>query len=460
MSATRDMAIAESDDLLRLTPRLAQPARLDFRWLAAGSEESRKSDLEMNDHPASSPICGWLLPNNLDNSLAVYDAAGRALGSVTIDPDQPWQPAPGVIDPPAVEAIANRHLRQVVSYLETQAARAPRSDEDPSFLDDFLTALDQALARIEPESFAAHQDLALLMGRPLAVVRASLDLQLRDLPAFHHGWNEFRADLRRNFRDHAGVPEVRFPVRLGEYGQLNDGLAGYWREANGAYEGDCFYAPQSESIGHPLVKTHADDPMTVFQTLSGAAQTFTMLVDPRGAVHATCGILPTKDIRIPPDQYAAALQAIDVTFLTAPVLSSASQLQLPLADEPGYRWSWLQKGPSSWIEISRRGRIGKQAFLDRFDNGEAIWRALLDSGWLLELDASRAAIAPRDQRKAEPGPGLADERAAIEDLLDRHVIGDATSAAVFAGAQQLREGWLALSRDDRHPGDKGQDHEQ
>ena len=34
----------------------------------------------MNAHPAATPICGWLLPNNLDNSLMVYANTGQALG--------------------------------------------------------------------------------------------------------------------------------------------------------------------------------------------------------------------------------------------------------------------------------------------------------------------------------------------------------------------------------------------
>ena len=54
-----------------LSPAFVQPTRLNFPWLSAAN-----GDQEMNDHPASSPICGWLLPNNLDGSVMVYDQAG------------------------------------------------------------------------------------------------------------------------------------------------------------------------------------------------------------------------------------------------------------------------------------------------------------------------------------------------------------------------------------------------
>ena len=81
------------------------------------------------------------------------------------------------------------------------------------------------------------------------------------------------------------------------------------------------------------------------------AQKFTMLVDPRGLVHASCGILPAKAIGIPPDQYAKALQTLAVTFLTAPILTGAGEkLRVPLPAEPGHAWSWLEKKKGAWVE--------------------------------------------------------------------------------------------------------------
>jgi hypothetical protein len=43
-------------------PRLAQGASLAFRWLAAHGDIE-----EMNGLPAANPICGWVVPNHLDN---------------------------------------------------------------------------------------------------------------------------------------------------------------------------------------------------------------------------------------------------------------------------------------------------------------------------------------------------------------------------------------------------------
>ncbi len=357
------MTTPERSYLLPLSPRLVQPSRLNFRWLSAA-----RGDEEMNDHPATTPVCGWVLPNNLDNSLMVYDNRGRALGSVS--PLVGWQPAPGetIVTP---DNIRNTDLQKMVKYLVAQ---------DRVFLNDFISAIDSALENIEPENFAQHQDLALLVGRPLALVRASLDLQLQGAPALNQSWEYFRLDLERNYRQTDNFTRVQFPVRVGEYRQLNDGVVGFWKEAGDAYEGGVFYAPQSSHIGSEKIKTHADvkteadPPVAVLLSADAPPQTIAMLLDPRGDAHATSGIVPTKAINIPPNQYAAALRAIQVTFLSTPVLTDLGKINLPLPTELGYRWAWLQKDGARWSEVSTIGATSARA--------EFTGQQELREGWL------------------------------------------------------------------------------
>ncbi len=322
---TEQMTSLTEDDWIAVPPRLTQPARLNLRWLAANTDEQ-----EMNDHPATTPVCGWVLPNNLDNSLMIYDQTGKLLG--LINEQGTWDSqAPGCSQQ-EVAAIANAHLRQMVTYLVAQGA---------AFLGNFITAVDNALAGIDPENFAQHQDLALLIGRPIALVRASLNLELQGLPAVHESWNNFRLDLQRTTRENNNFPFIDIPIRLGEYQQLNDGVVGYWKETDsGEYEDALFYTPQSDEIADAHIKTHADDPAPLRQNLVDPPLTVSMLVDPRGSVHATCGVLPTKEITIPPDQYTSALKAIEVIFLTTPILTDLGKINLPLPVEAGYQWSW------------------------------------------------------------------------------------------------------------------------
>ena len=179
----------------------------------------------MNDHPATSPVCGWLIPNHLDGSLMFYDAQGGALGSVL--QTGVWEPAPATVNRVRLGSIPNPHLRRLATYLSGFSQR------NGGYWGDFLKALDAALENIEPANFAQHDALALLIGRPVAVVRASLGLQLQGKPALNQHWRALLSDMYEGMLDGRVDNEftgVNFPVRLGEHKQFNDGLVGYFIE--------------------------------------------------------------------------------------------------------------------------------------------------------------------------------------------------------------------------------------
>ncbi|MEM7615532.1 MAG: hypothetical protein AAF245_10820, partial [Pseudomonadota bacterium] len=73
-----------------LPPRLAQPARLNFRWLSASS-----GLVEATEEASSTPVCGWLSVSPMEAALAVHASDGRALGEIAPGAPAPWQPAPG-----------------------------------------------------------------------------------------------------------------------------------------------------------------------------------------------------------------------------------------------------------------------------------------------------------------------------------------------------------------------------
>lgn len=340
-----------------LPPRLTQPARLNFRWLSASQGQQ-----EMNDNPTTTPVCGWILPNNLDNSLTIYDNQGSPLG--ILDRTSTWRAIPGSNQVMAIDSIANKYLRQMVQYLDQQGE---------GFFTDFLTTVNKALETIDPEGFAQNQAISLLVARPLALVRSQVNLELQGLPAISQNHAEFSADVLENAdRTTDSFPQVKFPIRIGEYQQFNDSLVGYWLEtAEETYKDSTFYAPQSCYVPHPQVKTLFDNaadrtpdtPVNLEQTLeANTAQTLVMLVDPRGQVSATCGILPAKRISIPPEQYVPALQAMEVMFLSAPLLSDLNQINLSLPEVPGYVWSWLGKEKNNW-STSELKQFNSQATL-------------------------------------------------------------------------------------------------
>ncbi|MBD2289262.1 hypothetical protein H6F92_10835 [Microcystis wesenbergii FACHB-1317] len=353
---SEQMTTPGSPYLVSLPPRLVQPSRINFRWLSASQGEQ-----EMNSHPATTPICGWILPNNLDNSLAIYDNQGKALGAINyVNQQAQWEAAPGDSLPLAVGDVQDPHLQRLVKHIISS-----NNEGDSNFLDNFITALDKGSENIDPENFAQHQSLALLIGQPIAVVRASLNLELQGLPRINQDWDVFWRDLRRNTRETDGFEQVKIPVRLGEYKQLNDGLLGYWLEEKESLS-EAFYAPQSDADGvnNSRIKFHdSANAWHIDLTVEDPPQMLTMLIDPRGKVHATCGILPVKAIDIPLTQYRDALAKIEITFLSTPLISPLKNLKdltdldqkkiyLPLPEEEGYEWSWLDKEKEEWLVVA------------------------------------------------------------------------------------------------------------
>lgn len=444
-----------------LAPRFAQSARLDFRWMAANEEVT-----EMNDHPATNPICGWILPNNLDNSLMVYSQLGHALGY--IDELGQWRVFPGNSGPILPADIDNVHLARMVDWLCEQGAQ-------DGFISSFISTLDVAQENMQPESFAQHEGLALLIGQPLALVRTSIKLELKNPLAINISEKNINSDIQ-NFdklksdpaqKDHLverfkrntfDFETVQVPLRVGEFRQLNDGLAGYWVETNDHYKNDQFFAPQTTPVsGLPsniITRQKANDPDSdetkfLLQVALNQGQLIklAMLVDPRAKIHANCGLLPIREVQIPPDQYREALQNIQIAFLSTPILTSVNAMHLSLPKEPGFQWSWVEIDGQNWTEISTLGILRKHQVEQLFDaQANAIWAMLGQQGWIQLIGYNRAKVIPTDQRsETKLPPAFASLHEQIELLLESTKINPFDPTARFSGPQQIVEGWLKLS---------------
>ena len=241
-------------------------------------------------------------------------------------------------------------------------------DKFKNFLKDLICTIDQGAMGIAADSYKQDQGLSLLIGRPLALVRADLRLDLYGrLPAVDQSWKAFHYAVTKgndsgysdNDRSSADFAKVRLPVLLGDSARVKDGLVGYFVEsASAADTYRTFYAPVAEHCG----KHNVLPPPTGAQSLSLAPAdndpvTVTMLVDPRAPVHASTGILPVKSIAIPPANFADALKRIAVTFLAAPVLGAADSLDgaerlaLHVPNEVGHGWTWLTlQADQTWHE--------------------------------------------------------------------------------------------------------------
>lgn len=336
--------------------RVVPPARLHARWLAATPPPGAGAT-EAGDHPATGPICGWLVPNLLEGRIMVHEASGDAIGSV--DETGRWRPAPGTDRYVPPDDIANVGLRHVVLQLLHETATQQGET---------LTKIQDSLDTIEPDSHAQHRSLSLLVGRPVAVVRLAVRLELLGIPPTDQSWTSFQTQLAGGQPDDAGLLQREFPVRFGEPGQLDDGVVGFWVERGGDAQGNGtpfdgpLYVPQlaaapatpedAVTSGSGVIEMSGGH-LTL--RLDGPTTDLTVLMDPRGTLHATTGILPTTVLDLSHEQVGPALDAISVTFRTSSLLCDPGRIQVALPSEPGYTWSWLERTTAGWEETAGDG---------------------------------------------------------------------------------------------------------
>ncbi|MCB0429491.1 MAG: hypothetical protein H6585_02555 [Flavobacteriales bacterium] len=384
-------ADTEHANTIYLPPRINWPTRLWYRWLSAAHDTSvpgfDNDFVEMNTHPATSPVFGWIIPNHLDNTLFFYDAPGTPIGSFGIEHDTLiYRTRAGNLANPSSDLsldigpkgspTVNPHLATFMWYVDGQ---------DANFLADFMNAIQQSDRFIDPTNSAQDASLAVLLGRPLALTRAVLGLETQGglLPisqASTEATDPWPQDINNNrytYTDRipyssANMGNVQFPVRMGDLANLDDGLVAYLIEATGEDPYSTVYAPAAPAGGQHHVT--APDADTLQLVLNGASITLTMLVDPRAAVHATTGVLPVQELGIPPDQYSEILRNLQITFATTPVLNERQQLVVPLPQESGYVWSWVNPGAEGEVPLKPNE-----------SNDDAVWDftpQTLREGWL------------------------------------------------------------------------------
>ncbi len=359
---------------IQLPPRIAQPARVDLRFLKADDDGtlSNSSDL-------TSPICGWVMPNHLDDSLMVFDAAGVNLGAVLIvqrdiDESSPagtglrWEAAPGSEAPlGAPPQLPNPHLQRFITALLRQGLRGA------DVLNDFLDVIDASLWRISPLG-VQEGNLSVLLGRPIAVVRAEISLNLYGLPDYNQAWIDTgKYYLDKDNHYHPTPPPfvaLPFPVRVGDLAYRKNGVLGYFEDNR--YE--TFYAvygaAKQTAMLRQALKQGPHRTGDVRQYLAGPAPApgpyvatdhliqlppngskkfLTLLVDPRGSIPVITGCLPSGSQELAPGPATQALQNMKATFRVGPILTDPRDLHMPIPAEIKGKWAWLaRRDVTSW----------------------------------------------------------------------------------------------------------------
>lgn len=338
---------------VQLAPRAAQDTRLELDFLANDG-----SGLDVATSADRDPICGWLMPNHLDGSIAVYDAGGIMLGELLpLSAPDNWRPRPGEpgSDQPPAEpsAIANATLEAVVSSIARQS---------PAVLGDVLETIDETLWTVDPLGGRKDQLLSVLFGRPLAVVQARLRLRRMGEPAFDQTWAAMSAPNPSAppklvwTRDAGDLDQVPFPVRLGDQDLRSDGLIGYYLPSESYSTLHTVHLPDDVASGDKYLErivAAAPGSVTICQggialKVDGDPVTVTLVMDPRGPVHAFTGILPVKTATLPPHLIEDFVKGLAITFRAGPILTEPNTLRLPLPGRQHGTWDWVEATPTGW----------------------------------------------------------------------------------------------------------------
>jgi hypothetical protein len=209
--------------------------------------------------------------------------------------------------------------------------------------------------------------LSLLIGKPLALARASLRIELMGPPVRRVGAaipnGAETGDPTRGFT------RLRFPVRLGGPEGAAGGLAGYSLDD----EDGVFYPRYGIAGGdYPGVLEHNRE----LSLDSERAVELTLLLDPAAPVHARCGLLPRHSFQLPAAAAAGVSSIRDVFFQSAPLVGPAGGPRVPRPSDDYGSWSWaVRPRVTYWQEYAEIADPG-----DRGGFGQTPTE--LQEGWL------------------------------------------------------------------------------
>ncbi|WP_339733644.1 hypothetical protein [uncultured Gimesia sp.] len=337
---------------VQLPPRLIQHSRLNFRMQDV-IDDKRFVDIYQD----ANPVAGWLLPNHLDASIGLYDNQGISLGELRLLATDAggmtigWQAAPHSqftkIDDVKSHAP---HLGKIIDAIQAKSTVA---------FENFLQVIDETLWTVDPMGARDDQNLSVLVGRPLALVRSQLQFELDGPPLSDAGWSA---------TFYPPVPDFiqyDFEIRLGEQELRNDGLIGYY--LNDDY--DIIHCVHQLEQGTPLagyVKSIEPGNFIPLKFDGKSRAELLLLCDPRASIHAVTGILPVKTLDLPDRFVDPVLKKMEISFSVGPLLTqiqknlgSADQggaypqaITVPIPAERHGQWSWWEKayqsGQESW----------------------------------------------------------------------------------------------------------------
>lgn len=303
-----------------LPPRLLQPARL-LVSLGKGA-----------DYPEMYPIIGWLRYNHLNQSLIVYQEKGQCLGMLKL-------------------VNGSVKLLDGSLYLAVQRERMMQADGGKmSLLMSILELLQQHPKQFEQvlsviaarqeemkETGTTEADASVYMGRPLALLPASIMLEVKGEMIRDDSWCEGTG--------HESPLRTRsFPIRIGDRRYHGDGLTGFFMDEAFHQE---IYEEKDFLAGNQIhVRLNEKKEMV-------------LLMDIGLATTITTGILPRKEVKLESGSYHEVMESLRCSFLLGPTLQPHGGYVLPIGALPGTVWTL------NGTRVSREYEKGLQTYTAR-----------------------------------------------------------------------------------------------
>ncbi|MGM7697896.1 hypothetical protein [Microbacterium sp. A84] len=366
-------------------PRFTPPTRVRVRFVGAestGVDGARDARIDESDASAQvSPVCGFLLPDHVDESIEVFGPDATALGELLVTGQIGssgggviWEPAPGRPVPadaaPSVGLLADEHVlgRFATGIVVADAAARGSERATPdaeSALAALLRSIDTTLWTVDGNAGAGSAQLASIVGAPLAVVRAVVSVDLLD-DTSSLALSEDEASARR--AAYADLSQDGVPVRLGALSRPDDGLVAWFVDddysrvhlvdkailnaASPAGHGKGFLQGWGvvvdptgvEPITHEYVSSE-----TELIVHPGVPRMLTLLMTPGAAVHFTSGIVPQGRVQLQRGWFTPALDELVPAVRVGPVLIDPGDVRLPLVAALGENQSLtVREGPTAW----------------------------------------------------------------------------------------------------------------
>ncbi len=299
-------------NILLLPPRIVQPSRITMDWIGVKTQKSIAVAATDN------PIIGWIMTDFLDKSLEIFDATGQHLGElITFERGDKGEIRWLKTSNQTYSDDINAFLNGLLNY------------ENPaSALSALLRTIDDSLMLNTTQS-QNNDALALLIGQPLALVQARIELEVKGIP-----------DER--------LKTIEFPIKIGNQDFANNGVVGYYKNLNF----NQLYVLNDKDQSDYL------QPVAIEKIKINTPLDIVLILAPNSSVHTFSGILPTFELELPTKFTTQAIDNMSVSFRVGPVINDVNQLRLPQSPDVSQKVSWQQNDETAITNIAKATQDG------------------------------------------------------------------------------------------------------